>query len=250
METHDFLDALEHNATAMADAAGRAAPDTPVPSCPGWLVRDLVRHTGGVHRWATGYVGGPRTEMWDVDLDEVVGEWPSDADLIPWLRSGVVRLVDVIRDAPPDLECWTFLRAPSPREMWARRQSHETAIHRADAELAAGSTVEFPASFAADGIDELLGCFITRRRRGPVWDRPARIRFTTDDAAGDWLVAVGPDGVTTTAAGDAGSDCHVVAGASDLYQVVWNRRGPDAVTVSGDDSLIRRFLDEVHIRWS
>ncbi len=40
----------------MADAAGSTGPDAPVPSCPDWAVRDLVRHTGGVHRWATGVV--------------------------------------------------------------------------------------------------------------------------------------------------------------------------------------------------
>jgi len=41
--------------------------------------------------------------------------------------------------APPDLRCWTFLPAPSPLAMWARRQAHETTVHRVDAELAAAS---------------------------------------------------------------------------------------------------------------
>ncbi|MGI5037925.1 maleylpyruvate isomerase N-terminal domain-containing protein [Streptomyces sp. JAC128] len=27
-----------------------------MPTCPGWRVRDLIRHTGMVHRWATGMV--------------------------------------------------------------------------------------------------------------------------------------------------------------------------------------------------
>lgn len=35
------------------------------------------------------------------------------------------------------VDCWTFLDAPSPLAFWARRQAHETAIHRADAQLAA-----------------------------------------------------------------------------------------------------------------
>ena len=56
-------------------------PDGAVPSCcPQWTVRDLISHQGGIHRWATGYVEGPRTEHADVDLDEVVGAWPDDAD--------------------------------------------------------------------------------------------------------------------------------------------------------------------------
>jgi len=39
-----------------------------------------------------------------------------------------------LASAPPDLDCLTFLAAPSPLAMWARRQAHETAIHRVDAE--------------------------------------------------------------------------------------------------------------------
>ena len=34
----------------------RAGPDAPVPACPGWRIRDLVRHVGNVHA-GTGYVG-------------------------------------------------------------------------------------------------------------------------------------------------------------------------------------------------
>src|SRR6204780_1534249 len=58
--------------------------------------------------------------------------------------------------------CCGFLDAPSPLAFWARRQAHEPAIHRADAESAAGDVTPFPAVFAADGIDELLVCFASR----------------------------------------------------------------------------------------
>ena len=58
--------------------------------------------------------------------------WPAGS------RQGCADLVAALAAAPDDLECWTFLPAPSPRAMWARRQAHETAIHRVDAELAAG----------------------------------------------------------------------------------------------------------------
>ncbi len=138
MEVAAHIDALRGEGRLMADAAANAAPDAHVPTCPEWVVRDLVRHLGGVHRWATGYVAGPRTEQWDVNLDEVVGTWPDDAELVDWFREGCESLAGALEAAPPDLECWTFLRAPSPLAMWARRQAHETAIHRVDAELAAG----------------------------------------------------------------------------------------------------------------
>ncbi len=122
-----------------------------------------MRHQGGVHRWAAEIVARPRTAPWRVDLDDVVGSWPADAELVDWFRQGHASLITALTQADPELECWTFLPAPSPLAMWARRQAHETAVHRADAELAAGAPLSpLAAPFAADGIDELLTCFITR----------------------------------------------------------------------------------------
>src|SRR4051812_2877684 len=163
VDVAEHVAALEREGELLAQAAERGGPEAAVPSCPDWVMRDLVRHTGGVHRWATGYVRDARTEVTDADLDEVVGTWPEDADLVGWFRQGHAALVEALRQAPSDLECWTFLRAPSPLAMWARRQAHETSIHRVDAELAAGAPVsEIAPAFAADGVDELVSCFITR----------------------------------------------------------------------------------------
>ena len=60
-----------------------------------------------------------------------------------------------------------FLRdSPAPREFWARRQAHETTIHRADA-VAAGlgrrprsAELDLDPAFAVDGLDELLTGFL------------------------------------------------------------------------------------------
>jgi len=242
----------------MAEAAGRAGPDAPVPTCPDWLVRDLVRHTGGVHRWATGIVGGPRTQPWDVDLDDVVGSWPDDADLVDWFRAGHLALVATLEAADPALDCWTFLRAPSPLAMWARRQAHETTVHRVDAERATGESSPVDPPLAADGVDELLTCFVTRRG-GRLRADPARtLRVAATDAPGGWQVRIGPDGVETRvasgrpAAGDlpADDDCLVKGPAADLYLALWNRRGLDGLVVDGDGEVLALFLDRVRVRWS
>ena len=37
----------------MASVASAADLSAAVPTCPGWTVTRLVRHTGIVHRWAT-----------------------------------------------------------------------------------------------------------------------------------------------------------------------------------------------------
>ena len=81
MEVATHIEALRREGELMAAATAVADADAAVPTCPEWRVRDLVRHTGGVHRWATGYVADARTEVWDIDLDDVVGSWPEDSAL-------------------------------------------------------------------------------------------------------------------------------------------------------------------------
>ncbi len=144
MQIAEHLAALEGEGELLAVAAERSAPDTPIPTCPDWRMRDLVHHIGMVHRWATTHVAERRTE--DFDADEVVGPYPDDAHLVSWFREGHQRLLRALRSAPDDLACWTFLPAPSPRAFWARRQAHETAIHRVDAESPGGTITAFPPS--------------------------------------------------------------------------------------------------------
>ena len=250
MNVDEHIDVLRREGPRLADAAAQTGLDAKVPSCPAWVVGDLVRHQGGVHRWATGVVAGPRTKAWNVDLDEVVGTWPADDALLDWFRAGHTALVDALANAAPTLDCWTFLQAPSPRAMWARRQAHETTVHRIDAELAAGgSLTTIDAPFAADGVDELLACFITRRGGRLRADPPRSLRVRCTDAAGDWLVAIGPDGVETTPGRD-GAECTVAAPAADLYLALWSRRDLDGLDVAGDRAVLDLFLDKVHVRWS
>jgi uncharacterized protein (TIGR03083 family) len=242
----------------MAAAAAAASPDDAVPSCPDWAVRDLVHHMGGVHRWATGYVAGARRTQWDVDLIDIVGAWPDDRDLVPWFRAGYSGLADALDAAPADLECWTFLPAPSPRAMWARRQAHETAIHRVDAELATrddSSLSPFDPAFAADGVDELLSCFLPRPGTRLRSDPPTTLGVSCNDIDAGWHLHIGPDGVTTTpgrdaAVSDADPACAIRAAAADLYLVLWNRRSPDLLEVSGSDAVVQLFLEKVDIRWA
>jgi uncharacterized protein (TIGR03083 family) len=252
MDVAAHIEVVRTEGGRLAAAAEAAGPDAPVPSCPEWVVRDLVQHQGGVHRWATGIVAQARIEPWNVGLDEVVGSWPSDADLFGWFLEGHAMLVAALESARPDLECWTFLAAPSPLAMWARRQAHETAIHRADAELAAGrplSTVS--ANAAADGIDELLNGFIPRRGGKLQADPPTsmRVRCTDADVDAEWLVQIGPGGVTTTAHGGMGN-CEVAGAANDLYLTLWNRRNADRLEVEGEAAVLATFTDLVHVTWS
>jgi uncharacterized protein (TIGR03083 family) len=256
VEISEHIEALRDAGRRLSIAAAEAGPDATVPSCPDWVVRDLVRHQGGVHRWAAGIVGTPRTEPWNVDLDEVVGTWPGDADLLTWFDAGADALAKVLTQADPGLTCWAFLPAPSPLAMWARRQAHETSVHGVDAELASGHPVApFPVAFAADGVGELLEGFVPRGGRlRSEQARALRVRCT--DVGADWLVNIGPDRVQTTASareeGGAPSpaDCEVAGTAEDLYLALWNRRPASCLQLNGDRGILDLFLNRVNIRWS
>ena len=254
MEVASHIEALRAEGDRMAAALGTVAPEAPVPTCPEWVVRDLARHTGGVHRWATAIVATPRPEPGDAGLDAIVGRWPDDGELESWFREGLAGLVAALEAAPPDLECWTFLPAPSPLAMWARRQAHETAVHRVDAERAAGRTAgdlsPLAPAFAADGVDELLSCFVPRRRTGLRADPPTSLFVRCADEDARWLLLIDHEGATTLPVVDGDAACTVSGRAADLYLALWNRLGPEVLAVEGDPEVLRLFLDAVHVRWA
>jgi hypothetical protein len=125
VEIAEHIPAIQHQGELLATAAAQHDWLTPLPTCPDWQLRDLVRHLGGVHRWATRHVAERLTKPIR-DYDPLAGPFPDDADLIDWFRQGHARLVQRLTDAAPDVECWSFLPAPSPLAFWARRQAHET----------------------------------------------------------------------------------------------------------------------------
>jgi uncharacterized protein (TIGR03083 family) len=252
VEIPAHIDALRIEGQRMAAAAAVADPDGAVPSCPGWTVRDLFLHTGGVHRWATGFVAEGRTEPSPAGLEEAADGGPADDDLAGWLGQGCTDLVRALADAPDDLQCWTFLAAPSPRAMWARRQAHETAVHRVDAQLAAGIPVTAcTPAFAADGIDELLVLFVPRRGAKLRAEHPSSLAVRCSDVDATWLLRMDPDGVTTTPMGSdhaADATCTVSGTAGDLYLALWNRAGAESPTVEGDRDVLDLFSGAVRIR--
>ena len=138
--------------------------------------------------------------------------------------------------------------------MWARRQAHETAIHRVDAELAAGAVPgPFAAPFAADGVGELLECFVPRRSTTLRAEEPASLAVGCTDADAAWLLRIERrrrHDDTRCRACAAGADCSVRGPAADLYLALWNRTGPEALAVEGDRAVLGLFLDQVHVRWS
>lgn len=252
--THLPVDRHLAGLSAMGDRLRRAAevagPDAAVPSCPGWTVRDLVAHTGGVHRWATTVVAGARPGPPDAATEAACFAAVADADLLGWFDTGLHALVDALASAPDDLSCWAFLPAPAPKAFWARRQAHETAVHAADAELAAGTGEPVPADLAADGIDELLRGFLGRRRHPLVADPPVTLAVDCADTGDGWTLTVGPD-ARSVVDGVGPADCVVSGPASALYLLLWNRLGASPpVTVTGDAGVLGLWRERAVVSWA
>ena len=181
MEIAEHVDALRRQGQWLADAAERAGLDATVPPCAPWQVKDLLRHTGYVHRWAARHITECPDQIIDGPSEEdILRGGADDAGLLAWFRDGHAALARTLATADPAMECPTFMAAPCPLAFWARRQAHETAIHRADAESAADATPEYEAGFAADGVDELIMGFGRRRKyqpgSGPKTAEGARLR--------------------------------------------------------------------------
>ncbi|WP_091762411.1 maleylpyruvate isomerase family mycothiol-dependent enzyme [Pedococcus cremeus] len=126
-------DAIGYAAEQLCGAATSAGLEAAVPTCPEWTVRDLLAHLGMVHRWARAHVTGDRPAQEVATVLAAEAEGRAVVDPVSWLRDGARALVAALHDAPADLQALVFLKdAPSPRDFWARRQSHETTMHAVD----------------------------------------------------------------------------------------------------------------------
>jgi uncharacterized protein (TIGR03083 family) len=255
VEIAEHIGALRDHGRLLADAAGRAGLDAPVPPCPSWLVKDLLRHTGYIHRWAARHITeGPEHMIDGTPEAEILRAGAPDPDLLDWFRAGHAALVETLTSADPAVACATFMPAPSPLAFWARRQAHETAIHRADAASAAGLASEYPAAFAVDGIDELIMGFGRRRKYQPgAADGGGRLRVVAADTGDAWSIEAHEGRMRPRRDTDItdGAACTVRGPASGLYLYLWNRADAArvGVTITGDPGLLAAWQGSVRVRW-
>ncbi|MGP3770444.1 maleylpyruvate isomerase family mycothiol-dependent enzyme [Streptomyces sp. SDT5-1] len=243
MQIAEHMRRVDHEGRLLAAVAEEAGVDAKVSTCPGWEIRDLLRHQGAVHRWATAYVAeGIRKPQRMEDRSDLDGQ-----ALFDWFREGHRRLVDTLADAPDDVDCWTFLPAPSPLAFWARRQAHETTVHRVDAESALSrigghEPTSITPEFAVDGIDELLTGFHARERSRVRSDVPRILRVRAVDADAVWTVRITQD-PPAAERGDTGeAECELAGGAARLYLALWNRLPFPEVT--GDRALAALWREQ------
>jgi uncharacterized protein (TIGR03083 family) len=213
-----------------------------VPTCPGWAMSDLVEHMGRTHRWVEQIVRSGERQSY-----KGVPPGPQDAEgRLRWYQEGVDLLLSTLSGVAEDDTAWNWLQADGPAGFWMRRMALETAVHRFDAQLAAGGGDPVDTELALHGVEEMLFSLLPLRGTVAELSDKATLHLHCTDAEGEWLVrftAEGPEVSREHAKGDVA----VRGTASDLYLLLWNRISAERCEVFGDASLLRRWADVVRI---
>lgn len=241
-----WYDEIEASTETLAELVHGADLTRQVPTCPEWTLRQLATHTGRAHRWAAEIVGTRSAEF--IPFRQVPeGRIPDDPALhAPWLRAGAALVIESVREAGSD-PVWTF-DGPQPASFWARRMAHETAVHRADAQITAGRVPEFDADLAADAIDEWLGSMSgvadSDSRADALPDGAVlHVHVTDDGVDGEWLVRREANSLSVES-GHGKGDVVVRGPAGRVLLVLLRRVQPDdpQVEVLGDAALLTGWL--------
>ena len=224
---------------------------TPVPTCPGWNVGQLVRHVGGAHREAE-TVARTREMPGEDDFRDPTHYAETDpVALGAWLVEGATALSDALRTAGSE----TPVPGPLPNgtvRFTARRMTHETVMHRADAALALGVDYMLDRQVALDAVDEWmeLGSLPIHFEVHP-WMRellgPGRtLHFHATDTDAEWVVDLTGDAIVWRRAHEKAAVA-VRAPLLDLLLLIYKRRPAhgEGIEIIGDEQLLDFWLERV-----
>lgn len=260
----DVLDIadISQAAAALADLLDVNDSSTLVPTCGEWTLADLVWHLCEVQSFWAHVIDkrpvGPETYQPPAR--------PADDELAPLLRSAGQTLANLLAEADPEDEAWSWSDDQTVG-FSIRRQVHESMIHGIDGFLAVGAPLpDVAPRLAADGIDEMVRVMLTGRPdwaafepegevlelvasdTGDRWAlRPGRI-VGTDPASGNRVERDGyglMDGATPAPL----PTTNIGARALDLLLWMWGRQDIPATTdpagVAAGQRLRRTFLGAV-----
>jgi uncharacterized protein (TIGR03083 family) len=218
------IQAIEVESAVVAELVVTADLDAPVPSCPGWALRDLVLHLGRVQRsWGEHLRAGTP----DIPWQGTHVEPRTDADLAEWFVASTGALVSALESVGSGAPCWTWWGEPRTSDAVARHQVQEAGVHRWDAQSALGTPAPLRSDLAHDGVAEFLEVMTDPDPTAVT----AQVAFEAPDTGGRWRI--GPDAPTRLT---------VRATASDLVLLLYRRLPVSAVVLDGDaDALVALF---------
>ncbi len=236
----DLLRLIDERAVAFRDVVA-AAPglDVPVPTCPGWTLRDLVLHLGqGQRRWAAVVAAGPSDGPPEQDAPAVPR---GHGALLTWWAESTEHHLAVLREHGPDRGCWTWWdlsESPQTSGAVARHRLQEIAVHTHDAQVTLGAPEPLPVDVALDGVDEFLTTCCATTIAWP--HKPGVVDFHTVEGR-SWRLALDADGARTTAADGTGADAAAHGTAGDLVLVLYDRVPLDTLRIDGDRRLFEQL---------
>jgi len=246
----DYAAAFIEENRAFSELLRDVDDSTPVPTCPGWDLRQLIRHVGRGDRWCAQIVRDRLDSFLDPRSVEGGKPPPDPADAMSWLRGGAQRLIDAVEFAGVETPVWTFL-GPRPANWWIRRRLHETAVHRADAAIAVGTDFALEPGVAADAVTEWLERVeIQAGSDGaalPLEDGNTLHLHATDPGlgeAGEWTIGVSQGGITWSHEHGKGAVA-LRGGATELLLAILRRIevAETGIEMHGDDSVWQNWLD-------
>jgi uncharacterized protein (TIGR03083 family) len=238
------LDAITTDGDRFWDAIDAAPdPQARVPSCPEWTIEDLGGHLLGVHAAWTEMVEHPAedpTRAFELEVASQGQAAGKDA-LVQLGRDTHRRMLDVFGSADQQQPTWTWAEQQDVAFI-TRHQVQEAAVHRWDAQNAAGFAVDpIDPEVAADSIDEFLTLSRPALTRGGS-PMPGSVHLHCTDVDGEWFVH--PDGRVEPI--HAKGDVALRGTASDLLLALYTRVPLDDLDVIGDRSVAESFLS-VHL---
>lgn len=245
MNLDSYLAAIRDDARRTAACAESGDLAAPIAGCPDWDLRTLVVHLGSVHRWATHAIQqGAAPAMINVASPEpdATGE-----DLAAWLRLGAGVLADVLATTPLDANTWHPFPLEHKAWVWSRRQTHETAMHRWDAEFATLGSSTLDPVVAADGLHEFFEMLLPRtlfREGGTAPDMSLHVHCTDEglaDGAGEWIMW-GENGEYRMEAVHRKGDAALRGSAADLLLAVMGRTDSAGLDIIGDRNAATAWL--------
>jgi uncharacterized protein (TIGR03083 family) len=245
----DFRAALLDQTQAFGELIRGADPSTPVPTCPGWTLKQLFTHVGRGSRWAAQIIAERRSQPLD-PRDVRNGRPPDDPDAaIDWLNGGPQQVIKAIDQVGSDARVWTGA-GMRPAGWWIRRLLHEVGVHRADAAIAVGADYDPSPDLAADAISEWIELMVVQsaRQTTPPVEHGRTLHLHATDAGlgptGEWTILNDDDGVSWTHDHGKG-DVALRGTATDLLLAIVRRRpvADGDIEVFGDTEVWNAWLE-------
>lgn len=223
----------------LAESAA-AGLDTPVPSCPGWTVADVVGHTGSVFCTATEWLRlGHRPEESGSATGILTPKPVPKTEILAWYGDALTRLRAEFDRRDPARPHFAG-EDDGAVDFWYRRLAHEAAMHRTDIELAVGTPGPIATDLAIDGIDEALRVLLPLRYDATGVDAAVGRTIGVHAHYHNWRLTLHRDGVEVSRL-PGFTDAAVRGEAEDLLLYLWGRRPGTVVSRTGDFTVLAAF---------